>query len=392
MLLPAPNKINELSQIHFVGSPLHVSIPTGVISPGQYVVLFLWVWTGNITTPYNGGKIHNFTFSAAPINDSDGYVIFEISEYIKGFINPTIVYDTYPLIGNEGAFFQYGYEIRTQAGVVTTTVIKPTSFATLGYNWSYENQDTFAWNNGSFGKNTSTSITDTVPLTPDSGTIYRSYSNNMVDKYYSPYIQYYQTKIKLNSDTSNGVIYRETLVPTNNIRCAKEPYLILYISKLGTWEYFTPNGKVSISTKVSRDKYQKAIKNPKMFNSEYDYSVTQKNISSSQSYVINTGYLTEAMGQLVEEIIYSPKVYLVKFENSLSLPGLTADNMIISADNMIISVDRISGVDPLYDSFTQIPVILTDSDFNRKTRFNDKGKINYNLKFDESNDKINNIR
>jgi hypothetical protein len=104
------------------------------------------------------------------------------------------------------------------------------------------------------------------------------------------------------------------------------------------------------------------------------------------------------MTAIVEELIYSPKIYLIRFKGDLELVttvGITIDSTLITIDNEIITIDNQTITAEYIGSFKthqQIPVIITDEDFTRKTRLNDKISIDYNLNFEETNNKILNIR
>ena len=100
----------------------------------------------------------------------------------------------------------------------------------------------------------------------------------------------------------------------------------------------------------------------------------------------------------VEEIVYSPKVYLILFKGDVhttTTVGITIDNNYITIDSLNTTIDGLS-VGEEYLSFfktqKQIPVIVTNSDMQRKTRVNDKKDINYNLIFERTTNKINDIR
>ena len=394
--LPAATKVKTLDRIVFAGSPFYVDGNRSLyelVNP-KFATLSLWIWKGDINDPVTNSTPPTFSLEKAwtyRSTQAGAQLNFEISEYLKANISPTMFFDVNSVISNEGVYFQYVYEVKNSSFTVLHTYNSPTMFATLGYNWDYEGYNTFAWNNGSFGVNTSVGITDTVPTTPVVGTVYRSQCNTLVPRYYSPHVQYYQTKINLNASTSTSVVYRDYYnAPVEMTRCSKDPYLIIYLNKMGFWDHFTPNGKVVVSNKISRDSYSNANRNPRYYNAELDFSKQQLNLRSEQNYIVNTGSLTEEMGQIVEEILYSPRVYLIKFDKNISAAGagLTADNMIVSADNMTYSADAMAGPNGFYTGYQQIPVLVVDSDFGRKTRLNDKNKINYNIKFETTTSKI----
>lgn len=370
-----PTAINSLSRVDLVGneSPKHILV-TSTSSSFDSAELKLWVWTGDILKPWTFDSLPNIILSKDKVSSLDNYILFEIGDYIKPYIQPNVLFDVSTLSTlNEGVYYQYQLKL-SSSGVVVGTQSEPTRFATLGYNWNYEGEDSFSYNNGSFGM-----VTTDVP------------------KYYSKFINYTSATINITGvsssvlmvDRVNATISSELLV------CSKEQYLIVFLNKQGLWDTFTPTGKVSISSKIERDTYNRSIRNPLNFNRETDHQMVQSNLNSKQTYVINTGALTPEMGEWVEQIVYSPKVYLVQFKGDINPPLLspiTVDTTLISADNTFISVDSSISEYGTYGTFRQIPVVVMDTDFNRKTRFNDKGKINYNIKFEESTYKINSTR
>lgn len=104
------------------------------------------------------------------------------------------------------------------------------------------------------------------------------------------------------------------------------------------------------------------------------------------------------MVEEVRQIVLSPKIYLIDFLGDVqdnSTVGITIDDNFTSIDNLIISIDSMTvGANYLgyYKTHRQIPVILTDTDFQIKTRLNDKNKIDYNLKFEITTNLINDLR
>jgi len=104
------------------------------------------------------------------------------------------------------------------------------------------------------------------------------------------------------------------------------------------------------------------------------------------------------MNSIIEELFYSPKVFLIKFKGdteTTTTVGITIESTLVTIDSTEITIDSQTVTAEylgMLKTFQQIPVIVTDSDFQRKTRVNDKINIDYNLKFEETNNKINQIR
>jgi hypothetical protein len=191
----------------------------------------------------------------------------------------------------------------------------------------------------------------------------------------------------------------QQITPPNNWkRCSRDPYLVVFLNKLGLWEMFTPNGKATISTKLDSDTSNRVFRDPLMVDNSFTHSKLRDNLLVTQQYTINTGSLTEEMVSIVEQLIYSPKVYLIKFAGDIEnnpTTGITVDSTYVTADDTNITVDNQGIANELlgfYKTHYQIPVVVTDSDFTKKTRVNDRNAIDYNIKFEETNNKINNIR
>ena len=134
------------------------------------------------------------------------------------------------------------------------------------------------------------------------------------------------------------------------------------------FDYFTPSGKVVVETKGEVEKYTRTFRNPQLFVNSTTHQIKQFNPRVITTYNINTGLISEAQGQYIEEILYSPMVYLIEFKK------------------YPLSGSR------FYNNYRTIPVIVSDKNFTRKTRLNDKSKISYTLKFEETTNKIRNIR
>lgn len=368
IIIYPPTPIDDLNRVDFVGSPKHVNATSA--SPFDKAILYLWVWSGNLDKPYVDLATENYKLVKDKVSVSDNYITFELSDFIKPFINPTLYFGGSITTSNEGVFYQYKIETYFE-GVLITEESSNTRFATLGYNWNYEGEDYFTYNNGSYGFHTTN-----------------------INKYYSPFIGYSRASINLSGSVSTTtMVTREEYVPPQELlRCSEEQYLIIYLNKTGLWDTFTPNGRVVVSSKIEKDTYNRTYRNPLSVNRNLDHQFIDSNLNTRQSYILNTGNLIENMGQLVEEILYSPKVYLIQFLGDSVPFGITVDTTLYSVDTLLITADSSAGSTGAYITYNQFPVNVTDTDFGRKTRLNDKNKINYNIKFDESSYKINNIR
>jgi hypothetical protein len=109
-----------------------------------------------------------------------------------------------------------------------------------------------------------------------------------------------------------------------------------------------------------------------------------------KSYQINTDYIDESVNDVIEEIIYSPAIYLVKFlgDYQEAITPITIDSTLVTIDNTNITIDSQGGDPTKYKTFQQIPVICTTENFEPKTGLNDRNKIEYTLSFEETTSKI----
>lgn len=387
---PTRTLIDAPSKITFTNSPVHLRIQNeNKDNTIYFAVVYLWVWNGNQNKTL-GSPLH--TLLTKKISASDTYINFEVSDLIKAFLirpsnalntnQPNFIYNelTNPTITGQGVFWQIITDVTSTNG--TKRVEGETQFATLGYRWNYEQN--LIYNNG-------------IAPNGSSGFL------NTNDKWYNPKIHNYisqafnLTNAVSSCTTSNMITVNDITPPAGFKRCTKDPYLIVFLNKLGLWEMFTPNGKVEKSVKVKDDNSNRAFRDPSMFDNSFTHAKMRDNIEAIQTYVINTGQLTDSMSEIVEEIVYSPKIYLIRFKGDIqnvTTLGLTIDSTYVTIDDTNITIDNQTANETIdfYKTHLQMPVVLTDNDFKLKNRINDKSKIDYNLKLEETTNKINSIR
>lgn len=368
--------ITNSKRIKFANSPIFIR-ETGCES----ILVNVYVWSGQQTQP---NVFPVARLRKDKLSPSDDYISIEISDIVKPFINPLFVYNRAlpPTITSQGVFLQAQVYKFDAAGNFTEN-FTPTFFATLGYLWNYEQN-----------------IISTNGVSPNGSTGFLAPSN----KWYNSKIHnYFQQTFNFNTTvflatTANLINYIPVTPPAEWSRCALDPYLIVYLNKLGLWETFTPHGKVLVNSKVERVTSSVTHRDPSEIDNSFTHSKRQTNLDVTQSYQVNTGSLTEDMISQIEELIYSPKVYLIKFKGDFETVteiGITIDSTIVTIDSTAITIDSQTIPESavgFFKTHQQIPVIVTDEDFTRKTRLNDKINIDYNLKFEETNNKINAIR
>lgn len=381
----ARTPIETATDVSFCSSPLHLTFQN---SSGdatlQKVTVYLWVWTGAQNKTLGSP---NYILKKDKISASDKYIQLEITDLVKPFIKPTFYYNiagVEPNINGQGVFWQIVADIESVASIVQTNY--RTSFCTLGYRWNYEQTAYYGWNSNGVQRYGSLLFPENVNLKYDP----------RVPIYFTQDFDFTKT---VATATTDNIIAKSTVTPTDaQWKCQKDPTLIVYLDKRGLYEVFTPFGKITVPTKIDNQITNKSYRNPQYVDTFFQHLKAKNNIDVSQSYIINTGALSQGDVQVIEEILYSPLVILIKFSGGVYTStqiGTTIDSTTITIDDTDITIDSVTVTETIvgkYDLHYQIPVVVTDSDFVRKTRLNDKNEVNYNIKFEETTSKILDIR
>lgn len=368
--------IDEPNKIYFANSPVHLRLQNAAgDSTIQKAKVKLWIWNGQQNKILG---LPSVNLQKNKISSTDNYINFEISDYLKAYLlNPEFGYNVneFPAVSGQGVFWQIQSEID---GVVFDY---PTKFATLGWLWNYEQNgllNNYIVNHGSFGF-------EVEPV---------KWYNTNVPIYFKQGFVFGQSITECTS--ANMILMSEDI--KTRIRCSRESCLIAYLDKRGLWDVFTPHGKIEVNNKVESVKYERGFRDPSKVNNSVSHSQNRDITAVSQTYTINTGSIDESNVQNVEELIYSPKVYLIRFSGKTVTEiqeGITIDSTFVTIDDSTITIDSAPTIPtqvPYFSEFQQIPVIIDDSDFVRKTLLNDKTKIDYQIKLTEANNKINNTK
>jgi len=370
--------ITTTEQITFCNSPIHLRIQNNAQdSTITRVILYLWIWSGEQNKSLGSA---NFILKKDYISLSDDYINFQVADLIKSVLigndnQPYFAYNqaSNPTITGQGVFWQAKAEV--YSGVTLETWNSGSYFATLGYKFNYE-QNQIGFNG--FG-----------------GTVNRWY-NPRVHNYISQ--DFNLTTTVATGTTTNLINITDVTPPNGWKRCTKDPSLIVFLNKKGLWEMFTPHGKITTKSKIDSETSNLGFRDPSKIDNTYTHSKLRYNLDVTQSYIVNTGLLDETMVSIVEQILLSPKVYLIKFKGDIILGpqvGITIDSTYITIDNTVITIDSDTiGLEDVGFFYThqQIPVTVTNSDFDLKNRINDKNSIEYNIEFEETNNKILDIR
>lgn len=384
--------ISDISQVAFCNSPVVVRIDLlndfpAYVPPEINTRVRLQLVTFDIDDSLAETNVHTYVLDKARVSSDDKYVSFEVQDYLKNDLIrkdnlknvdfPVLLYHNTSLPTVQGMCLFYRYSYYAYDETTSVPAINVTNkVATLGYRWRNEQNPFY----GSFVGNANGF----------------NIAQNPVKKY-AEYIPYYASQSFAfgTNRTSNNFVVTSKVVPSAVV-CVKEPLLLIYLDRQGLFQYVTTTGKIVINDETKRQESKKTHRDSAMINTESTHS---ENISIEevyQTYTVNTGVLDESMNALIEELIYSPKIYLIRFYGqrwTVEQQGITVDNDIITADNETITVDSdtITLADVgYYSTYLQVPVKCTDSDFVRKTVINDKRDISYTLKFKETASKIKN--
>jgi len=384
--------ITDLSQVAFCNSPVVIRIDLLTDFPA-YVPsnintrIRLQLTTFDIDDTLNEVNSHVYTLDKARVSNDDKYVSFEIQDYLKNDLVrkenlnnvdfPVLLYHntSLPYVQGMCLFYRYSYyaydETTSVAAINVTDKV-----ATLGYRWRNEQNPFY----GSFIGNANGFNVQETPI-----------------KKYAELIPYYakQDFVFGINRTSNNFITTTQVTPTETI-CVKEPLLFIYLDRNGLFQYITSVGKIVINDETKRQESAKVFRDSAMINTESTHFKNTAIEEVFQTYTVNTGVLDQSMNALIEELIYSSKIYIVRFfgdKFTTAQVGITVDNDIITVDNETITVDSDTitvGDVGYYSTYLQVPVTCVDSDFVKRTLINDKRDISYTLKFKETASKIKN--
>jgi hypothetical protein len=380
----ARTPIDGASYVSFVNSPINIDFYNSTFSSLiKRVTVYLWIWQGAQNKTLGAP---NHILKKDKVSASDKKITLEISDQIRAVLNPIFIYNelTPPAIAGQATFYQIQAEIETTGSATIENIIYNTHLATLGKRWDYE-QTRFASNNGVAR--------------------YGSFGFQMpVNLKFNPRIHDYQTQDfdftkSVATATTDNLIIKTPIVPTDaQEQCTRDSTLIVYLDKRGLFEMFTPHGKVVIDTKIESQITNKSYRSPNSVDNWFNPSKVKNSIDAIQTFTINTGNLLEGDGQVIEEILLSPLVYLIRFKgdvNPSTTVGITIDNTFVTIDSDEITIDSVTVTDEKIGQFSihqQIPVVVTDSAFLRKTRMNDKVEINYTIKMETTTNKILDIK
>ena len=361
----------DSSSILLANTNIDVSAPlTALASTITNAEVYIWIWSGSQNAPPSAPT---YIMAADRLIAGDDYINFNIDGDLKSYL--------------EGISFQYN-------GIYSNASISDVGkFVHIACNCSTDNEATWAYQSGK-------SYFVTLGYN-------KTYSEQMVndrqnDKLYSLNIPKYIVQnfdFKSTSlQTSSNIVKTDILTPSNPI-VNREQTLLIFLNSLGLWEMFTCFGKVVSTEKVDKETYSKSFRKPQSININTIFGSQNTAIKVDGSYLVATGQVPTASNDIIAEIIYSPFVYLVRFDGTFGsiggVAGVTIDSTIITVDSTAFTMDNLAvpaGTSEIYKGFIQIPVQSNTDSFIKKTDVNDRSEKDYVLSFKETFSRIKNIR
>ena len=381
-----PTIITSEEQIYLAGTAINLRFRNDAADSNiQSVVCNLYIWSGQLNTP---PTLPTHIFIPEKVSKSDKYINLSIDKYIAAKINSTKFAwrsgNNAPSISGEGVFWQIEYEVTNEDGSTATPVLTETNFATMGYRYDFEQVG---------------DIAGSIEGQPYLGLLPINMNRNR-----TPLVAYFErtfdfTRTLGDCTSRNMILSTPYPIPSGEEVCQLgDTYLIAYINRLGLWDYFTPYGKAASRVKIDATTNPRLYRNPNSVNNNVNHSSRRSIDETKRAYTINTGGLQESMIDQVEEVMYSPLLYLIEFDGLAYTQievGLTVDDTTVTVDSTTITVDATTiTVDDVgyFSTFKQIPVTCENNLFERKTRRNNKSKINYDFEFETTNGRINTLR
>lgn len=315
-------------------SPVFITY-SGTASMWDYITVDLYIYEGGKTASVPSTPID--TLTAYKLQSTDTNVYVEISDYIKGYLDPQILDDNYFTGGTisiiEAVWVKSivkSYKIVDSVGALYQTITQ-TKPATLGYGFTED------------GAN------------PVMGT-----TNSLISQSDRFGVSgYYHYDVDINTTTNlSSELFTRTIGTDFKPLCAGENGLmqVLFLNKFGVLDSFDFSRKKTRSVALTSSKYDSYQKRP----DAYNYRVaTQKvyNINATEKWVLNTDLLDDEANELMEQMCLSDRWWIFNGETGFCLPA-----------------------------------ILTNKAFDEKRAVNEKAKIQWSFEFEMASSKINDIR
>jgi len=339
-------------------SPYYITY-SATASTFDYVSVNLEIWTGESTSTNR----QTYPLTAFKTSVSDNYITIEISDYILGHLEPVL----------DNTWYDY-LPITVDTTDITTDTTEITTDTEFLYNMPENQYQEFCWvkwvlKSYKISSN-SVSLSDTITSALHIGSMgygYHTDGNNPtppsmtlldpIDKYSTQLTTNFLTTISTTASNTNQIVLRQPIF-TNNIICSQRNRVweIAYLNRFGIWDTFLFNKASKRVVSVESETSQFYQQRPDAY-SLYAGTTRVQNVSSNEEWTINTDLLDDAQNSYLEELISSDRWYLLN-----------------RATNTIV------------------PVIYVDKKIEEKLSYYEKAKVQWTLKFEGANSKINDIR
>ena len=114
-----------------------------------------------------------------------------------------------------------------------------------------------------------------------------------------------------------------------------ENYTLKFKNRLGGWDYYNFRARADRKVVIEKSNVRKKLNNYKSSTQKYGYFVGDRglstfNVKAHDTYVVNSGYLTNNNAQWLEELFTSPEVYWMNDDLIKEIPiTLTQTEMIV---------------------------------------------------------------
>lgn len=317
------------------GSPYYVNV-SAPLGSTRYV-LDLFIWKGSKTPP--AGLQSSYTIEKEILNRAFSLTV-NISDYIRTTIKP-VVHDIWDWQDYEDDMSWCAWKIRVYNGDTLTTTTNSLLFlATLGWRWSADTK----FNKPEYDSNMRYLQWFTLGDYQYKSEYKIEMSANAPGVVYSYNF--------MNDVTSTNQVISRSMATDLTVGCID--YQILYITRLGVWEWFPLNGKVSVQTSSSKQIYKRHNRKsniPSIFPSSGYY-----NKISTKKYLWSSSTLPDDFYIKYEEIIESPLIQIFN-----------------------CNTNQLEFVDIVSCNYTELTVE------------NNRNNLTYNIEFTASDDKIKTI-
>lgn len=327
--------INDITAQHILMARSPYYVVADYITPYDSIEVTLYVWRG-LREDFIRARQYRLRKHKLVSNDGAYGISFNISPYILPNIGMDfgikMLYDP----RNFGCWFCFETRYIKDGSTVKTNE-SALYYGLSGFKWGYEPVQIGMTPNKLYD-----GTTDDTFNNPTTSSKYHNYVK--LNPLNADYLTYSIDPKAL--DSNKVIVYKPLAVPTENIKCSQQSFIITYIGKSGTFDQLTTFGKSVLQSNYSSDKYHISPFNQNNFNTEFQTTTGLIDINLDTTYNLNTGYLNPKLSNKIMELISSPFIWLYDVNNDIT-----------------------------------IPVIYDGSGETFKTILNDKNKTSYNLRF-----------